>query len=387
MSNCIKCKAELPEGALYCPACGKKQAPQERKHRKRANGTGNISRLSGNRSKPWLARKNGVTIGTYATRAEAQKALEQHTNDDVTEKFNLTFAQIYELWKPVHAREVTASQMSNYAAAYKHCSELHDRKFRSLRKSDFQAVILKVEESGKSKSSCEKVLQLFGQLSKWAMAECIISQNHAQNVHTVAQQKTVRQPFKDADIKAMQESSSPAADIALILIATGARPGELFSVPLVNCHEDYFIGGSKTEAGRNRVIPVAPIGRAAYTALRHKAITDKCQYLIEAYEGNHTVSNYTKREFKALMAEIGCEGMTTYNCRHTFITLAVKAGVSQAQLMQIVGHVDKKTTNLYTHMDALELVSAVSSVGSGFTVCNKSATRAATPKAKRQKSS
>ena len=74
--ECIKCRKPLPEGAAFCPACGKKQAA-ERKHRKRANGTGTISKLSGNRAKPWQARRNNVSIGTFATRAEAQKALER----------------------------------------------------------------------------------------------------------------------------------------------------------------------------------------------------------------------------------------------------------------------------------------------------------------------
>ena len=185
----------------------------------------------------------------------------------------------------------------------------------------------------------------------------------------------------------MQKSINPAADIALILIATGARPGELFSVPLVNCYEDYFIGGSKTEAGRNRVIPVSPVGLDAYTRLRQTAIKEKRQLLIEAYNGNHTLSNYTKREFKILMEEIGCRGMTTYNCRHTFVTMAVNAGVPQSQLMQIVGHVDKKTTDMYTHMDAKDLVAAVSGVGKTLTVASKLLAKSDGPNLKKQKSS
>lgn len=371
MPNCIKCKAELRPGALFCDICGKKQGPQERKHRKRANGSGTIYRMPGNRANPWAAARNGVFLGSSKTYAGAQKLLERTTDADINDKYNLTFAQIYELWKPVHAREVTTKQMECYASAYKHCTDLQNSKFRSLRKSDFQAVILKLEDAKKSKSTCEKVLQLFGQLSKWAIDEGIIQTNHSQNVTTTAQQKSTRKPFLDTHIKAMQQSENPAAKIALILIATGARPNELFSVPLVNCHEDYFIGGSKTEAGRNRVIPVSPVGLEAYQALRRKAIEDHCQYLIDAYEGNHVVSNYTKRDFKSLMAELELEGMTTYNCRHTFITMAVTAGIPQAQLMQIVGHVDAKTTNHYTHMDAKSLVSAVSTIGKSFAVTSK----------------
>jgi uncharacterized membrane protein YvbJ len=69
---CIKCGKEIPEDAVFCHLCGKKQVTEQRKHKKRANGTGNISKLSGKRSKPYVARKNGISIGTFATRIEAQ---------------------------------------------------------------------------------------------------------------------------------------------------------------------------------------------------------------------------------------------------------------------------------------------------------------------------
>lgn len=371
MPNCIKCKADLRPGALFCDICGKKQGPQERKHRKRANGSGTIYKMPGNRAKPWAAARNGIFLGSSKTYAGAQKLLERTTDADINDKYNLTFSQIYELWKPVHAREVTVSQMGCYATAYRQCTELHSVKFRSLRKSDFQAVILKLEAANKSKSTCEKVLQLFGQLSKWAIDEEIIQTNHSKNVTTTAQQKSTRKPFLDDHIKAMQNSQNPAAKIALILIGTGARPNELFTVPLENCHEYYFIGGSKTAAGRNRVIPVGPVGLEAYQNLRRKAMADHCKYLIDAYEGNRVTSNYTKRDFKSLMVELELEDMTTYNCRHTFITMAVTAGISQAQLMQIVGHIDAKTTDRYTHMDASALVGAVSSVGKSLAVTSK----------------
>lgn len=360
--QCTKCKADLPGGAVFCMLCGKKQTPDKRKRRKRANGSGSVYKLSGNRANPWAASRNGVYLGSFKTYAAATKALERTTDVDINDKYNLTFRQIYDLWKPVHAREVTAQQMNCYATAFNNCPELHDKKFRSLRKSDFQAVIIKLETANKSKSTCEKVLQLFGQLSKWAMDEGIVQQNHAQNVSTTAQQKSARRAFTAPQIDAIKKSKHPAADIALILIATGARPNELFNVPLSACHDSYFIGGSKTEAGRNRIIPVAPIGQDAYQKLRKIATEKGYARLIDAYTGNRTVSNYTKRDFKELMAELGIEGMTTYSFRHTFITLAVGANVPQAKLMQIVGHVDKQTTDRYTHMEAQALVDAVSQI-------------------------
>jgi uncharacterized Zn finger protein (UPF0148 family) len=51
MANCIKCKAALPDGALFCPMCGKKQASVDRKATKRGNGTGTVYK----RGSSWVA--------------------------------------------------------------------------------------------------------------------------------------------------------------------------------------------------------------------------------------------------------------------------------------------------------------------------------------------
>ena len=377
MAECIKCKSDLPDGAVFCPSCGKKQAAEPRKHRKRANGTGNITKLSGNRSKPWLARRNGVCIGTFVTRSEAQKALERVTDATITDKYNLTFRQIYEAWKPVQERKVTKSQMSCYTTAFNNCPELHDKQFRRIKKSDFQNVIIRLEQAGKSKSMCEKMRQLFSQLSKWALAEEIVQLNHAQHLDTVAKQLTTKEVFTEQDIQAVQNSSNRGAPIVLILLACGCRPNELFSVPLADCYDDYFIGGSKTAAGTDRPIVISPLGLDAYRQLRSDAIRNGGARLIDGFEGNREQHNFAKREFRELVKEIGRPELTMYCCRHTYITNAARSGVDQRALQQMVGHVDQQTTKIYTHLDVDHLRTESQKIKTNA-VCNKSATRSET---------
>ncbi len=364
--DCIKCKAALPEGAIYCLLCGKKQTPEQRKHRKRANGSGTIYKMPGNRKNPWAAKRNDVYIGSYSTYAAAQKALERITDVDINDRYNLTFAQIYELWRPIHAREVSASQMRCYATAFKDAAALHDQKFRALRKSNFESVILALEERGSSKSSCEKVKQLFGQLSKWAMDEGIVSQNHSKNVKITAEQKSEKRPFTEAQIKQIQAATSRAKIVALVLIATGARTIELFNVPLQDCHDDYFIAGSKAKRGRpaiRRVIAVAADGKDAYRELLQEAKATGGKRLIDGYKGNRDSVNFRKRDFQELMNEIGCPDMTPYACRHTFSTRAVKAGVTPQMLSRMMGHTDIKTADRhYTHLDTDDILSEITKI-------------------------
>ena len=364
--DCVKCKCTLPEGALFCPLCGKKQVPEQRKRRKRANGSGSIYKLQGNRKNPWAASRNGVFLGSFPTYAAAQKALERTTDADITDRYNLTFAQIYELWRPVHAREVSKSQMSNYATAFNQSAVLHNRKFRTLRKSDFEQVILALEEAGKSLSSCEKVKQLFGQLSKWAMDEGIVNQNHSKHVKTTAEQKSVKRPFTKEEIQRIRNAHSRGKLIAMVLIASGARTIELFNVPLTDCFDDYFIAGSKAKKGKpviRRVIPISADGKDEYRQLLQEARASGGHRLIDGYKGNRNSVNFQKRDFAALMEEIGCTDMTPYNCRHTFSTRAVKAGVTPQMLSRMMGHTDIKTADKhYTHLDTEDILREISKI-------------------------
>lgn len=358
--ECIKCKKGIPEDALFCPYCGRKQKSEQRKHRKRANGTGTIVKLSGKRSKPWQARKSGLSIGTFATYAAAQKALESLAEVKVTDLFNLTFAEVFKLWEAEHFREISDSMRDNYRLAFKQCPQLHDMKMRSIRRSDYQTAIIILEDQGMSKSTCGKLRTMLNQVSVFAMEEGITFTNPAESLRTVAKQKSEKQVFSDADIKKLRSSTAPAAQVALIMISCGCRPGELFSVPVANCQEDHFIWGSKTEKGRNRVIPIGVEGAEAYTKMLSAARAKGAELLIDGYDGqNHDASNFAKREWKVLMQELGKEDVTPYSCRHTFITRAIRGGVSLMMLENIVGHVDKETTKLYTHLQAEDIVTEI----------------------------
>ena len=197
---------------------------------------------------------------------------------------------------------------------------------RKILRSDYQAAIIALEMQGKSKSTCNKLRVLLGQLGRWAMEEGITLTNPAEDLNTVAKQK---------------------------------------SSPLVNCLDDHFICGSKTDAGRNRVIPIGADGINAYQKIRSKAISDGASMLIDGYEGkNKTAPNFAKRDWRELMEEIGRPGMTPYSCRHTFITRAIRSGMELPVLEAIVGHVDRETTKIYTHLHADDLVNAVQTVKS-----------------------
>ena len=244
---------------MFCPYCGKKQAKVPRKALKRANGLGSVYKLQERRRKPWAVAKNGTFIGCYATKTEALEALEKLSGVNISEQYNMTFAQVFEKWKAEHYREIGTSGAEAYDNSFRIAASLHDKKFRSLRTSDFQAVI--DENSKRSRSTLSKYKQLFTQMSSWAVREEIISTNFARFVKLPDDGgKKEKEIFTAEEINKLEQDSSDAARIILMLIYTGMRIGELFSLPLKNYHKTYVIGGEKTKAGRDRVIPIMTPG-------------------------------------------------------------------------------------------------------------------------------
>ncbi len=353
--KCRKCGAEIPDISQYCLYCGTKQTAEKRKALKRPNGTGTAYKLSGRRKRPWVASKNKVIIGYYETKTAALEALNKLTGRSFDERYNMTFAEVFDAWKAEHYKTLTSSGISQYDYAYNVFASLHNKKFRELRTSDFQAVIDRY--MNKKHSTVSKYKQLITQMSQWAIREELITTNFATFVRLPENVKVEKEIFSDADIKKLEANGSETAKIILMLIYTGMRIGELFALPIQDYHETYVVGGEKTEAGRNRVIPIRPEGRAYF-----KYFVDNASgpLLLSGYTGSTDISNFRKREYYPLLEKLGIERKTPHATRHTYASRARKAGMAPEILQKILGHSNYSTTaNIYVHTDITELVKAV----------------------------
>ena len=353
--KCPHCKSELPQGAVYCSYCGKKQVAQKRKTLKRANGTGTVYKLQGRRRKPWVAAKNKVIIGYYERKTDALAALDRLQGRDLTERYNMTFAEVFEAWKGEHYRELTASGISSYNRAYDIFTSLHTRKFRELRTDDYQTVI--DQHLDKAHSTLAKYKQLCTQMSKWAIREELITTNFASYIKLPKAVKKEKEIFTQEEIRKLKEDGSETAMIVLMLIYTGMRINELFQLPIEDCHGTYVIGGEKTEAGRDRVIPIRPEGRAYFEYFQRNA---EGPLLLSGYTGQKVADNFRKRDYYPLLERLGIDRKTPHATRHTYASWAVKSGMQPEVLQKILGHAKYSTTaEIYVHSDIEQLVKAV----------------------------
>lgn len=355
MQQCVKCKKEIPDGSPFCCWCGKPQAPAPRKALKRANGTGTVYKLQGRRSRPWVAAKGKTIIGYYDKKTAALDALARLQGRSIDEVYNWTFSQVYEAWKDEHFRDIGPKGEETYTRAYAVFEPLHGRKFRELRTADYQAVI--DQHSGKSYSTLSKFKQLITQMSQWGLRQELITTNFASFVKLPENVKKEKEIFSADDISKLEKDGSQAAKLVLMMIYTGMRIGELFGLRTANVHETYVVGGEKTEAGRNRVIPIRSEGRMYFSEFKQRAT---CDLFISGYDGQKVVANFRNRDFYPLLTRLGISKKTPHAARHTFASWAVANNIKPELLQKMLGHADYSTTaNIYEHFDIDQLIAAI----------------------------
>ena len=350
---CIKCHKEIPDGSLFCMFCGKKQTVTKSKTHKRLSGSGTISKDSRYKN-PWIAHGPATShgagrkyLGAYATRAEAQAAIEDYIKRGRPDLYNATLQQIYDLWSAQHYKDISWHQEQTYRSFWRRFEGLAGVKIADLRTADFQAVV----DTATSASAAGNIQAISSALCRYALENDIIIKDYSQFVKIPHFEKVKKNPFTKEDIsKLWAHSDDPKVQAVLIMIYTGFRIGEIVTLKKSDIHldEGYMIGGEKTEAGRNRVVPIPPsipeISDFISAQLRR---TEKDRLYHMGVQHFRDSIFYPALETAGITAKY-----TPHSTRHTFASLSAEAGMRPENLQKIIGHADFSTTaNIYVHQD------------------------------------
>ena len=337
------------------------------------NGYGSVYKLSGNRRRPWIARKTigwsdegkqlYYTIGYFETRAKAMAALAEYNKNPIGKRADITLGTLYEEWSEAKYSKLSKATVESYQAAWKHLSRLKNEKVKDLKTSHVQTVINDMYESGLSYSSCHKVKVLAGLLYKHAMADDIVDKNYAELVELPNKEKKKQEIFTDLEIKILESKVNEIewVDTILIFIYTGMRISELLTLTKFNVDikNMLIIGGIKTDAGKNRIIPI----HSKIQKYVKKWYNTNSEYLINRNGKKIRPDYYRKYLYYPTLEKLGIRKLNPHKARHTFATLLDKAGADTKSIQELIGHSDYATTaNIYTHPDIEKLRKAIEKI-------------------------
>jgi integrase/recombinase XerC len=154
-------------------------------------------------------------------------------------------------------------------------------------------------------------------------------------------------------------------ELLVVAVSTGLRRGELINLTwkdidfprrLLYIHsKDNF----RTKLGRRRSVPM---GKAVFELLCERSRYRVSEYAFSA-NGRPLDKDWITRKFKWYAREAGLnEQLHFHSLRHTFATWLVQEGVSIYEVQKLLGHSNISVTQVYSHLAASELHSAVNKI-------------------------
>lgn len=382
--TCPECSGMVSDKAFSCPHCGYplKSTPAIRPSRKgrrrRPNGSGTVVKLSGNRKKPFQVRVNTRLddrgypefdiLGNYEDQVQADIALAKYNENpyDVNLR-SLTFTEVYERWyrKKFNVEAFRSGRKKDseypYRAAYAKCVSLHNLPYSSIRTDEMQEIMDNPEYSH---ATTEYISLLLKALGRYALQFDITPKDYAQFLGINKEDDDEHGiPFSDSEIKKLWKyKDKPFVDTVLIYIYSGWRINELAKMPLKNIdlQEKTFCGGNKTQAGRNRIVP---IHSAIYDMVRSRYLSGHKSLIYFDDEGDIAEPRYREYFAQALLSCGIREKHTPHDCRHTFNSLLDSAGVNKVCKLRLMGHAGSDINEkIYTHKTLDELRYAVEKI-------------------------
>lgn len=336
---------------------------------KNPNGYGSVIKMSGNRRRPFgvritVGRKDDGRqiykyIGYYATRPEAMIALAEYNKAPYDLDANsITFADVYNRY--VDSITLSAQIAKMHRTSFKQCDVLHSIKFKDIRKVHLQSAVDKQETHSAKKNAA----MLFRKLFAFAIENDIVQKDYAQFVTLPPQpKKTPKLPFNREEVNLLWDNiGNVNAEILLMLCYSGMRIMELLNLEKeqINLAENYIITGSKTEAGKNRYIPIHPRTKPLFE--KHYQNTSKWLILNKFGTKPIRYDSFLKKRYKILEETLSFrKGLSPHSTRHFFISELHRLGADKIAVQKIVGHKgDDITEYTYTHIDKAYLHDIVS---------------------------
>lgn len=363
---------------------------------KRENGSGTIRTVKGANGTRYYAYAPATyekvdgkrkcirqRLGVFPKKSEAKAALEKF-RDSPSLKVNFTPTQVYTEWSSVAFPDISSQTQGNYKAAWTQICEAWGDKvnqpIREITTADIRAVYdywmepHEVVRKGRgkaytrmskplSKSSMQKIKALLVQMYTYCESNNITAKNYARLVKIPkdAAEGSVR-AFTDLEFAKLSKNWEivPGGDVCLVLCYTGFRITEFCELTVFSYDpkEKTLRGGIKTEAGKDRIVPVHP---KIIPIIEGWCKSSKGILYTKPNGKPYTKDSFRKAVWNPCMEALGLpDDLTPHSARHTFGTMMAAAGARAEDIKAIMGHSDfSVTANTYINQDVSTLKQAV----------------------------
>lgn len=377
--KCPECELQVSDKAVSCPHCGypltNAVIPKPRKQRRRRklpNGFGQISEIKNrNLRKPYRAM---ITIGKTATGRPIQKLLEP---DAYFETYNdayaalveynknpydldtvMTVGELYEKWLAEYSAKMeSASTIRSIKAAWNRCQNIAFMNVRDVRARHIKGCI----EQAPSTNMKGRVKSLWNLMLDYALEYEIVDRNYARTFSLSNDEQAVHGhiTFTDDEMDVLWRNVNyPYVDLLLIQCYSGWRPQEIGLIRLGDTDIENWIfrGGVKTEAGKNRLVPIHSKIQQLVKNRYDEALALGSEYLFNCTDTTTHKGNYklTYDKYRHRMDKIRDQfhlnpEHRAHDGRMHFITLCKKYHVDEYAIKYMVGHsIQDITEKVYT---------------------------------------
>jgi len=323
------------------------------------NGYGSVTKLSGKRRKPYIARittgseydpvkddyvQKRAVLGYYAKKSEALEALAQYSKSPYS--ILESTMTVKELWDSIK-NNVDASE--NRKVVYdrvfnKYMINLHDMKIRDVKTKHLQQVL---DDCDKGYSTKTNIRVVMNHIFRYAAQNDLVEKNYTDYVKFEQEQTILqREIFTDDEIKDMwKKSDLDEYALAIILLHQGMRIKEFMDLSPedINLEDRTITIRQAKNKYSERTIPI------------NDAVFD----LVARFK-DHPLT-LTRPQYYHFSKKI--LGHTPYDTRHTFATKCTSLQIQPVIIQRLMGHKpDSLLENVYVHLSMKELSDAINQV-------------------------
>lgn len=362
------------------------QNTHSRRSRSRPNGTGTAVK----RGKTWTAvvvvgwkpsedRTHKVPVyrtkGGFQTKKDALNYCSVLLHGPEKKK-QIRLHELYDLWETAYAPRIVPSTMDCYKYAYQHFSPLHLWFVGDITATDLQTCM---DACPSGKRTHQNMKCVAGLLWAYAIDSGYITQDVTNNLYVGKGQSVQRDPLTEKEVDVIRGAIGKIryAEYVYALCFLGFRPTEFLSLKKEHYRiiegVECLVNGSKTEAGKDRIVIIPP---QILDLVRERLYIPGTDLLFPQYRFNRKTlpeltdfkqmnhEYFNKHIFKPMMQSLGiAENKTPYAARHTYSDKLKRAAGDDKTKAGLMGHTDYAfTRSHYQSTDMDDLLDVATSI-------------------------